>query len=125
MKSKRLTGVFIMVVLALALRASGEAFPPCTSEEKDPTTCNLHTNFDKGYPICATERVDGPTQDFNYGPGKNFIVTSVYRVPYSADYYQWEVDNEAQVCLDTWSAHDHFSGTCQDFDISLFCSSGP
>jgi hypothetical protein len=120
-----LTSVLVMVGLPLAFRASGEAFPPCDSAETDPTTCHLHTNFNKGYPICASETVQGPTQNFNYGPGKDFIVTGVFEVPYTADYYKWNVDDQAQVCLDTWSAHDHFTGTCQDFSISLFCSSGP
>jgi hypothetical protein len=125
MKLKRLTGVFITVGLVLVVRASGEAFPPCSSADTPPTTCNLHRNFSYGYPTCASETVQGPTQDYNYGPGQNFIVTGVYTVPYSADYYQWNVDNVAKVCLDTWSAHDHFSGTCQDFDVTYFCSSGP
>lgn len=124
MKLKILTGVFV-VGLALPLQFStGAPLAPCTSTQTASTTCNTHSNSNYGYWICSSETVEGPTQDINYGPGKDFIVTSVYRVPWSADYYKWNVDYVEEVCLSTWSAHAHYSGDCQDYDITLDCSSG-
>jgi hypothetical protein len=121
MKLKTLAGVFV-VGLALPLQFStGAPLAPCTSTQTPNTTCHLHRASNYGYSICTTEYVEGPTEDINFGPGGDFIVTRVYRVPWTSDYYKWNVDNEQQTCLSSWSAHVHSYGDCQDYDISMAC----
>lgn len=125
MKLKIFTGVFI-AVLALALqgRIRAVSLPPCTATQTPSTTCMTGTSSTTGYPTCQDSICTGPTQDINYGPGSDFIVTSVYRVPWSCTWHQYNVDTNEGVCLRTWNARMIIGSTCQDYDISLACISG-
>jgi hypothetical protein len=94
MRLKRLTGT-LTVGLALALQSRTGAVQ-CNSTCAEQTTCHMNRSYTYGYSLCQTQVCDGPSENNNYEPGSDFIVTRCYQVPWRCVWHQWNVDDNAE-----------------------------
>lgn len=116
------------IAAAIAALTSGTLVAiDCNKTFDDPGICHLHTGYDYGYSTCESEIVSGPGWNEDYVPknGTSFIVSSTYKVPYTAEQWRYDKDDVEEVCLTTGSRIAVFNGECNEYSYDPNCSQPP